>query len=55
MGRPPKPEARSTPRAIRISERVNEYLSEVGSGIVEELIRKSKGFKQWLKGREAEK
>ena len=55
MGRPPTEEPRSTPRAIRISAVVNEYLSDVGSGIVEDVLRKSKGFRDWFAARSGKK
>ena len=48
-GRPASPDSKSIPRAIRVTRQVDDYLREVGSGIVETLIRKSKGFKDWEK------
>jgi len=49
-GRPASPDSKSIPRAIRVTRQVDDYLREVGSGIVETLIRKSKAFKEWEKG-----
>lgn len=51
MGRPPKEDARSVGRAIRISEDVDAYLSETGSGLVETLVRRTKAFRDWLEAR----
>ena len=49
-GRKPFPDGkgRSVPKSIRVSQDVADYLSDVGSGIVEEVVRKSKGFRDWV-------
>lgn len=52
-GRKPRPDGqgRSIPKAIRISKDVSDYLGEVGSGIVEDLVRRSKAFRDWVQAR----
>jgi hypothetical protein len=46
-GRKPSPESRSVPKSIKVSREVAYYLAEHGTGIIENLIRKSKKFKVW--------
>lgn len=52
-GRKPRDDGqgRTVPKSIRVSKQVADYLSEVGSGIVEDVIRRSKAFKEWLQQR----
>jgi hypothetical protein len=46
-GRKPSRESRSVPKSIKVSREVADYLAEHGTGIIENLIRKSKKFKVW--------
>lgn len=46
-GRPPVEGARNVGKSIRVSDEVAEYLNEFGTGIVEDVIRKSKAFRAW--------
>lgn len=52
-GRKPRDDGqgRTVPKSIKVSKQVADYLSEVGSGIVEDMIRRSKAFKDWLQQR----
>jgi hypothetical protein len=49
-GRKPRPDGqgRTIPKSIKVSRQVADYLSESGSGVVEDTLRKSKAFRQWL-------
>jgi hypothetical protein len=40
-------QGRSVPKSIKVSQEVADYLSETGTGIVEDMIRRSKAFKDW--------
>lgn len=51
-GRKASPDSRSVARAIRVTQLVDRYLTEVGSGKCEDVIRKSKEFREWVKLRE---
>lgn len=48
-GRKPRPDGkgRTVPKSIKVSQEVADYLSEVGTGIIEDAIRKTKAFKDW--------
>ena len=46
-GRKPSPDSRSVPKSIKVSRELADYLAEHGTGIIENLIRKSKKFKVW--------
>ena len=48
-GRKPKEEGqgRSVPKSIKVSQEVADYLGEIGTGIIEDMIRRSKAFKDW--------
>ncbi|MFK7737692.1 MAG: hypothetical protein AB8B50_16780 [Pirellulaceae bacterium] len=48
-GRPPgKADAsRNVLKSIRVSKDVGDYLTEVGTRVVEDVIRRSKDFKDW--------
>jgi hypothetical protein len=52
-GRKPREDGkgRTVPKSIKVSQEVAEYLAEVGTGVVEDLLRKSKSFKDWAKAR----
>lgn len=52
-GRKPRDDGqgRTVPKSIKVSKQVADYLAEVGSGIVEDVIRRSKAFKEWLQQR----
>lgn len=40
---------RNIPRSIKVSEDVDLYLDHTGTGIVEEMLRRSASFKEWRK------
>ena len=46
-GRKPKPESRVVGRSIKVSREVETYLQEVGTGVIEPLIRGSDDFQGW--------
>lgn len=50
-GRKPQEDGkgRTIPKSIKVSQEVADYLSEHGTGIIEDMIRKSKAFKKWTK------
>jgi len=50
-GRKPRQDGngRSVPKSIKVSQGVADYLSEVGTGVIEDSLRKTKAFKQWAK------
>lgn len=53
-GRPHVEGARRVPRAIRVSEEMDAYLREVGSGIIEDVVRRTKAFRDWASARKCE-
>jgi hypothetical protein len=52
-GRKPRSDGkgRTVPKSIKVSQEVANYLNLVGSGIVEDEIRKTKEFKDWAESR----
>lgn len=50
-GRKPRDDGqgKTIPKSIKVSQEVADYLSEYGTGVIEDIIRKSKHFKKWLK------
>lgn len=50
-GRKPRDDGqgRTVPKSIKVSQAVADYLTKHGTGLIEELIRKSKAFKEWGK------
>jgi hypothetical protein len=46
-GRKPRPDGqgRTVPKSIKVSQEVADYLSEFGTGVVEDAIRRTKAFK----------
>ena len=48
MGRPPKKHGRSVYRSCKVSKQVDAYIAEVGSGVIEDSIRRSRAFKEWV-------
>lgn len=46
-GRKPRADARSVAKSIKVSRDVADYLAEHGTGLIEDMIRRSKAFKQW--------
>ncbi|MCX6125698.1 MAG: hypothetical protein NTV34_13280 [Proteobacteria bacterium] len=52
-GAKPKPigETRPVQKGFRCSVEVGWFLAEVGTGVIEELVRVSEAFKQWSKGK----
>jgi len=52
-GRKARPDGkgRTVPKSIKVSQEVANYLNLVGSGIVEDEIRKTKEFKDWAESR----
>lgn len=47
----PDGKGRTVPKSIKVSQEVADYLSEHGTGIIEDAIRKSKAFKDWSKAK----
>lgn len=50
-GRKAAPDSRSVPKSIKVSQEVADYLSEHGTGIVEDALRKTKAFREWSRSR----
>jgi len=50
-GRKPREDGkgRTVPKSIKVSQEVANYLSENGTGLIEDAIRKTKAFKDWQK------
>jgi len=50
-GRKPREDGkgRTVPKSIKVSQEVADYLGEVGTGAIEEALRKTKAFKEWAK------
>lgn len=48
-GRKPAPDSRNVPKSIKVSQQMADYLSEVGTGVVEDALRKTKQFRSWSK------
>jgi hypothetical protein len=48
-GRKASPESRSVPKSLKVSRQFADYLAEVGTGIVEDALRKTKAFRDWVK------
>ncbi len=52
-GRKPREDGkgRTVPKSIKVSQEVADYLSENGTGLVEDAIRKTKAFKDWQRNK----
>ena len=52
-GRKPREDGkgRTIQKSIKVSQEVADYLGEVGTGIIEDTLRKSKAFREWSKSR----
>jgi hypothetical protein len=52
-GRKPREDGkgRTVPKSIKVSQEIADYLTEVGTGIIEDTLRKSKAFREWSKSR----
>lgn len=50
-GRKAAPDSRSVPKSIKVSQEVADYLTERGTGIIEDALRKTKAFREWAKSR----
>jgi hypothetical protein len=52
-GRKPREDGkgRTVPKSIKVSQEMADYLAVVGTGIVEDTLRKTKAFKDWAKSR----
>lgn len=50
-GRKARPDSRSVPKSIKVSQQVADYLSERGTGVIEDALRRTKDFKEWAKSR----
>ena len=50
-GRKPRPDGkgRTVPKSIKVSQEVADYLAAVGTGVIEDALRKTKAFKDWAK------
>jgi len=52
MGRPPiGPEAKTHKIHPRVSQDVRDFIAEHGSGVIEDLVRRTKAFRDWLAAR----
>lgn len=51
-GRKARPDSRSVPKSIKVSQQVADYLSERGTGVIEDVIRRTKDFREWMKGQQ---
>ena len=47
-GRKPVEGSRNVPKSIKVSQEVAEYLTEKGTGVIEDMIRRSKQFREWV-------
>jgi hypothetical protein len=52
-GRKPREDGkgRTVPKSIKVSQEVADYLTEHDTGLIEDVIRKTKAFKEWSKSR----
>lgn len=50
-GRKAHPDSRTVPKSIKVSQEVADYLAEYGTGEIEDVIRRTKQFKEWKRGR----
>lgn len=41
--------ARTVGKSIKVSQKVADYLAAVGTGIIEDALRKTKAFREWSK------
>jgi hypothetical protein len=50
-GRKPREDGngKTIPKSIKVSQEVADYLTEFGTGVIEDMLRKSKAFKDWKK------
>ena len=46
-GRKARPESRSVPKSIKVSQEVADYLAAKGTGVIEDAIRRTKDFRDW--------
>jgi hypothetical protein len=46
-GRKASPESKSFQKSFKVTQEVADYLNEFGTGIIEDIIRKTKAFKDW--------
>ena len=50
-GRKAAPYSRTVPKSIKVSQEVADYLTDRGTGIIEDALRRTKDFKEWAKSR----
>lgn len=50
-GRKARPDSRSVPKSIKVSQEVADYLAKRGTGVIEDALRRTKDFKEWAKSR----
>jgi len=50
-GRKARPGSRSVPKSIKVSREMADYLSDRGTGVIEDAIRRTKDFKEWARVR----
>lgn len=50
-GRKARPDSRSVPKSIKVSQEVADYLSDRGTGVIEDALRRTKDFRDWAKSR----
>lgn len=43
----PDGQGRTIPKSIKVSQEIADYLSEVGTGVIEDALRKTKAFRNW--------
>jgi hypothetical protein len=43
----PDGQGRTIPKSIKVSQEIADYLSEVGTGVIEDALRKTKAFREW--------
>jgi hypothetical protein len=52
-GRKPQKDGnpRTVGKSVKVSKEVSDYLEEVGTGVIEDALRRIKDFKEWAKSR----
>ena len=50
-GRKARPDSRTVPKSIKVSQEVADYLAAKGTGVIEDALRRTKDFREWAKSR----
>ena len=50
-GRKARPDSRSVPKSIKVSQQMADYFADRGTGVIEDALRRTKDFKEWAKSR----